>query len=81
MNKIKQVIEHIKSQTGLDVIEDSYFSGIRNHNDEMYFNIETKTPVFYGKELPILMSLANKSSLIQRVSAGGASRINIFLRA
>jgi len=81
MNKIKQVIEHIKSQTGLNVVEDSYFAGIQNHNNEMYFNIETKDPVFHGRELPILISLSNKSSFIKKVQSGGYKRINIFLES
>lgn len=79
MNKIKQVINHIKSQTGLDVTEDSYFSGIQKHNDEIFFNIEIEKPVFISREFPALVSLSNKSSLIKKVQTGGYKRISIFL--
>lgn len=75
---INSTLKLIKDQIGLDLPLDDYFTGLKTHNGQRYFNVELKQRTSESAEFDKLQKFANKSKLI-KVQPNGVRRVSIFL--
>lgn len=75
---IKAVVDHVKSQIGVDLIIDDYFSGVRECKGEKYFNIELGDPFFISEDVEKLSRISGDDRIIESVQPNGNKRLAIF---
>lgn len=74
---IRTTLDMIKTQIGLNLELDDYFSGIKKHKGKPYFNVVLKQRVSESDEYVKLESFAHKYKLI-KVEPNGLRRVAIF---
>jgi len=77
MKAIKDTLELIKEQTGLNLKLCNYFTGIKEHNGRNYFNVILYQITSESKEYDILKRFADKYKYIS-VEPNGFKRLAIF---
>lgn len=76
-DKIKIVLEFIKSQIGLTLTPDSDFSGIKKHRGKQYFNVILKQRVSESDEFNRLDRFCKTNGLL-KIEPNGVNRVSIF---
>lgn len=79
-NKIIDILELIKKQTGLELKLCDYFTGMHTYKGNNYFNIITKKRISESSEYILLERFANKFNKIT-IEPNGLKRIAIIIRS
>lgn len=74
---ISKTLNLIKEQIGLDLKLDDYFTGLKKHNGEIYFNVDLGERVSESSKFDKLKRFADKYNLI-RVEPNGVNKVSIF---
>ena len=74
---IENFLKYIKLQTGLNLLPCDYFTGIRFHKGEKYFNILLKERISESQEFLTLEKFCNTYKTF-RMEPNGLNRIAIF---
>lgn len=74
---IQKILKFIKTQIGLSLTADTYFTGIKRHNRKKYFNAELPGRVSESDEYALLERFAKKIKIIS-VEPNGVNRVAIF---
>lgn len=77
---INRTLLFIKEQTGMDLLPDHYFFGLKYHVERVYFNVNIDKPCFDSEELEALLRISGKDRVIKHVEPNGYKRIAIFLK-
>ena len=73
----KNILDLIKEQIGLELNLCDYFTGIKEHNGQKYFNVILSQRTSESKEYEELERFADKYKLIA-VEPNGVNRVAIF---
>lgn len=74
---IRQTLDLINKQIGLKLELDYYFTGLKSHRGEKYFNVMLSDRVFCSRDYAMLESFSSKYNLI-KVEPNGLKRVAIF---
>ena len=74
---IQKTLKLIKEQTGLDLELCDYFTGIKQHRGQKYFNVVLKDRTSESRDFKTLELFAKKYKLID-VEPNGLQRVAIF---
>lgn len=80
MTTIQQVLEEIKMQIGLSLVEDTAFPGIQNHCGRSYFSVDLGDRVTESAAFAKLERYASPDSSVISVEPNGVNRVAIFVR-
>lgn len=76
---INELLNHIKTQIGVDLVECECFSGVREMNGQKYVNLLLPNRTSESLEFTALQRLCKFSSVIRLVEPNGLNRVAAFL--
>ena len=77
-NKIKETLNLIQKQIGLNLVLCNYFTGIRFFNNKPYFNVVLKNSISESKDYEKLKRWSVKYKTI-KIENNGLKRLSIFM--
>lgn len=77
---IEEIQAYIKKQIGLDLEPCDYFTGLKRHKGETYYNFQIIERYSESHEVLMLERLASNSGIVYRVEPNGTNRVAIYFR-